>query len=471
MHGRSSSAVVKNGDRWEHQALPGSRRHLNRLARDLDEGFSCLWIVPDHMVERGAVEKLLTVLEQRLDAVRVPAPEVFSVQRPRAALPRWGEVAASSGDIPGWARNAASLFDDEESFDVVEEPEVESSSSMAERLFSVVGEVAELDGDLLERIVSEGWMRGRTAVLRAWEEQAPDDVGTTLTRLTAHVKEYGVSPERRPRLLVAARLSDLPSDLLERVDPVTTRTRWWWGACGRLDTAVVVEAVRSDRVEDSQAGGYGHIRDLVAFEVLVEVAGADLELAAYLAANWDGKMASLAGQVRDIADHAGDPMPALPRNLRQSGDRPSHELRPAWDAGALELWEGQVRLSPGAPGTLEAPALDALVWRGQNRALTPVIDSHRVRLEEVFRSRATMSVLAEMARGNNGHMDRSAPQREVFELGPMAWAVSTQRVSLPYWAKKLLYCLRDMRNLLAHLVPLADGHLELLVQLLDSEQR
>lgn len=427
-------------------SLPGPARHLRAVATDLDDGWSCVWLVPDALVDTGDADDLLGVLESRPDAVRVPAPES---RRKRRATPRSSPVEVPV-DVPAWARTTLGVFDWDWPLESPPESGVESTSTVAQRLWTGCMGEEEMPDDPLGELALRGALHGRVIVLCAWEENDPEDVGSLLTRLPADAKQRGLPPGERPRVLVAARTADLPVRLLDGLDPVTTRVHWWWAACGRLDTAVVAATARPPRRAD-------FVRDLVAAEVVVEVAGPNLALAAFLATGWDGLVATLPEHLKAFTHEGEVDLPRDLRHVRGSPERPPAELRPAWNAGLADYWDGQLRLTPvgGAPTPVD---LATLVWRGQNRALTPLIDAHRARLEARVRSRASLAVLAEMSRGTAppGH---EADRRTVLELGAMAWAVQTSRVRLSTVDKQLLFRLRDARNALAHLRPLDDDEL------------
>ncbi|MDI5975272.1 hypothetical protein [Amycolatopsis magusensis] len=355
-----------------------------------------MWLVPDDLVHRGAAIDLLGVLEARDDTVRVPAPEVrvgFQEFRPTV------ELAGGIGALPDWARSSLGVLDPDEPVEPEgPAPTTKNATSVAERLLQVVGEATSVDhaDEPLALLAASNWLRGKVVVICAWDENDPEDIASVVTRLTAHSKERGLTPAERPRVLVAARLGDLPGWLLEQVDSITTKVHWWWGACGRLDTAVVASRFQRGR---TRAPRTEFIRGLIAFEVLVEVAGPDLLLADCLASSWDGRMATLGEQI-DAFKHT-DTDVLLPQRhaLRSGGDRPAAELRPAWMAGMVDLWDGQVRMSPalqGKPG--QGEEITALVWRGQNRALTPLIDGCRAQLEKQIRARANHTVIAELLR-------------------------------------------------------------------------
>lgn len=377
--------------------LPGTRAHLDRVSADLDAGFTCLWLVPDALVASGTAEDLLSRLAARSDSARVDPPGALE-RRVVAAPP------PDAGEPPDWAVGHPAFEDPV----VTPEPVLVPAIRLVDRVSRVVDD--------------EGFP---LAVVCAWEEDDPDAVGALLSRMSA-----AGGPARA---LVAARPRDVRSTA---PDPLTTRTHWWWGVVGRLDTAVAVAAHRPP--------GPG-LRDLVAHEVLVEVAGPDLDLAADLAVAWDGEPESLADVVKAVDG------PPVPDRRRDGARRPPADLLDAWECGLVDLWEGRVRVSPRAVGDRREAVLRSLVWRAQHRALTPVLDVGRAEVEAVFRTRASTAVLAEV----------SPDPQAALELGPMHWAATTgRRVTLPAAERELLCRLRAARNALAHLTPLSGADLD-----------
>jgi hypothetical protein len=450
--------------------------HLEWISVDLDEGLSCVWLVPDELVDRGIADELLGELAARPDSIRVPPPEgVASCGSAVPVATRWPIAGSSAKELPSWARDKFGLLDLDEPFVPVAPPATSTAVATADRLLTMFDSSGEFHSDPIAVLAGSQWLRGKVIVVVGWEEQNPKAVGTLLTRLTALAKERGLSPDDRPRLLVAARVGDLPGAVLDRIDPVMTRVHWWWGSTGRLDTAVIVAAARPRTDRRVPVGRIEALRELVAVEVLTEVSGPDLVLAEGLASSWDGRLTTLrerlAHNVREVPEIA----PLGPRGWGRSGNRPPHEIRAAWALGLANTWEGQVRISPAVSGGRKYAAdLDALIWRGQNRALTPLVDEYRARLEETVRSRASAAVLAELTREDRQESRGGGPSperngRTTLELGGMAWAVGTGRVRFPRADADLLYCLRDIRNALAHLRPLTDDDLARMARVLPDD--
>ncbi|HEX3783227.1 MAG TPA: hypothetical protein VHX38_26465 [Pseudonocardiaceae bacterium] len=448
------------------RTLPGPIAHLDAITAVLDSGLTCLWLVPDTVVESGVADQLLDDLADRPGSIRVPPPKADGQWSRPAADFRAAEIDfTSDGQRPEWARDVFGLLTDDRwpppAPDVVEALPPAPGPSLAERLAEMIDEPVDAADDPVRSLVGAAELRGRVVVVRAWEELDHAHTADLLVRLPAVLKELGVAPAERPRLLMASRLGDLPDGVLGLLDPVTTTVTWWWGALSRLDTAVVVALARSRRARDTPVEH--PVREHVIREVITEVAGPDLELASQLAVTWDGRMDTLAA---DLPAQRTDVGTALAANYRPTTAKPPLQLHSTWTRGMVQLWDGEIRPDSAiiAANEWEGDLLTK-IWRGQNRALSPVIDGHRARFEGIVRSRASMAVLTELtSSGDHGSQETPDPRRAVLELGPMAWAVGTHRVRIP--AANLLFCLRDIRNLLAHLRPLDDQHLDRLTGLL-----
>jgi hypothetical protein len=85
-----------------------------------------------------------------------------------------------------------------------------------------------------------------------------------------------------------------------------------------------------------------------------------------------------------------------------------------------------------------------------------VVDRLRARLEHKIRSTARPKVLEALLAEEDLNARAASTPRPVLELGKMTWAVRNGLVRLSHTDTKLLYCLRDVRNALAHLSPLDD---------------
>jgi hypothetical protein len=439
--------------------LPGPDRHLRRITHDLDDGFSCVWLVPDDLVQRGDADVLLNLLAARPDSIRVTKPERTGQVRAPVSVTR-PEIDSGAKSTPSWAQDRFGFLDEDAlRSEPAPEPE-EIRTTVVERLgVAVDGQSA---GDTVRGLATAESLRGQVIVVSGWDEPDLTDASTFLIQLTAMLKERGIPPELRPRVLLATRERDVSGSFLDRIDPVTTRVHWWWGATGRLDTAVVVAAARVQPDRRTSTSGAARVRECTVNEILTEVAGPDLSLAASLAASWDGEVSTLAPLLQKLAYDFGQEYVGANRRHWQaaSAHRPPLKLRELWRLGVADVWDGQVRISPAlADAASVTPELDTLVWRGQNRALMPVIDEQRARLEVIVRGRASSASLLQLTtetRARRGYAGDSGRAQDPLELGAMYWLDNTGAVTLDRDDRVLLQRLRKTRNRLAHLQPLTD---------------
>ncbi|MBP5866523.1 hypothetical protein F3K24_02525 [Streptomyces sp. LBUM 1485] len=228
--------------------LPGVRRQINRIAADLAAGVHCLWLFPDDLVEGGYAEELhhvaLCAAPDRLDVPACSESETSSAP-PLGVLP----------EQTGWALDDLPLLEDyDDGFDLGREPVFPRQRSVPR----LTGAPEAPESGLLARLAEELSVPPREAVdtlvdpdrrwrpvigVRAWEESAAStasgdpeqergrEVARLIRSLNAAAKQAGLPPENRPRLLVTARVDDLPSrfpDELE-LDLGTSAVHWWWG--------------------------------------------------------------------------------------------------------------------------------------------------------------------------------------------------------------------------------------------------
>jgi hypothetical protein len=326
--------------------------------------------------------------------------------------------------------------------------------------------------DHLAEVVEAEELRGTVLVVRAWKEPDPDAVGTLAVRFAAMTKDSRVPPEERVRLLILTRSRNIPEGTLERLEPVTSGVHWWWGVLGRLDTTVVVAAAETAAGRGDPVGLRSMlVADYLFRDLVTEIAGPDLELATHLTSFWDGTMSALPGLVTGYVS-ARDPRLTVPTTARHGRPgRPPSALRDAWNHGLADLWDGEIRVSPLAeePSAITG-RLDQHLWRGQNRALAPVIDRLRAAMEDRLRAPSSAASVDALLSGD-GEDDRPVTHRvtpPVLEVGRMAMAVRTGEFRVTEVERKLIYCLRDVRNSLAHLVALDDSSLSRLAQAISN---
>jgi hypothetical protein len=471
-------------------SLPGPNLHLDEIAADLRSGLSCVWLVPDDLVAHGTADELLDELAARCDHLR-PVPPV-NWSRPRAVVAPTPVVAAPQlvGAVavrPAWADDDLALtsWSPRQSAPVstvVEEP----GADLAQRLLLELGaehgdEPGEEDGqdhghedgegdgaavDAVAALAASPRAGGKVIVVAAWQELDPDGVGSLVSRLLATTRGRPIG--QRPRLLVGARIGDLPAALADRIDPLACRVHWWWGRTALPDTAVVVALSRLSAVRRSSTDYAQFLRELVAADVVAELAGPDLAMARALAMAWDGHVSTLPGVVDATAGGAGGPTRATvggPVTADERRDRywaqPPRALRPAWAAGDVDAWGGQVVVSLRVMSPQDrATECGRRLWRGQHRALTPLVDENRSLVERVFRARAGRRALVRIAEAGRRQPDDSAAASTALELKEMYWAVKDGLATMPVAHWTLLCRLYEARNALAHLRPLTDRQLD-----------
>ncbi|MGW0839732.1 hypothetical protein ACWD26_06175 [Streptomyces sp. NPDC002787] len=496
-------------------ALPGVRTQLDEIAAQLAAGLNCLWLLPDRLVETGQAEELyrlaLTTTPDRLDVV---PPTVLTVPAPRnregagaadgSAVPDqlpW-EADTEDDGVPDWDGLPDLDFDDD--FDIgwsdtrpapLARPAVREQA--VPEVFERLGkELAVAPGEVVTRLTDPA-QRWRPVIgLRAWAE--PDDpqqdapvvagggsrggaVQRLFHSLSAAVKEAGLPPQGRPRLLVVARARDVSAALTDELDRdiATTAVHWWWGTIGRLDTATVVASARAG----SPAGAVGQrVRVAVKEEVVTEVAGFDLELAHRLTRAWDGRISRLGPVLRSCLDAeqitraASCPDAALEAGTRR---RPGSRLRSAWSGGLVQSWEGRLCRHPavwyadGGPDT--PPELDLLVGQAQQRAVFPWIEetrAHLVRLSARYATRPPQALVEAYAQrpaaDYRTHPDKAFEQ---LEVGDLLSACYGGGLVLPGEELRLLKELVKARNILAHRGALRDATLDALCEELTLAHR
>ncbi|WP_345207481.1 hypothetical protein [Fodinibacter luteus] len=258
-------------------------------------------------------------------------------------------------------------------------------------------------------------LRGQCAAVRSWE----DAVGDPVTRWEALTHESGREPRERFRLLVGVGLDDLEGSPLDRTPSLHVSVRWWWGVVDRLDTELYLSGRDPDPLAHAEA---------------VEVTAWALE--GSCGGGTDGH-ALATGLPRAVREHD-----RTPRTHRQA---PPPEIRPHWDLGLVELWDGRYR--PVAAADPEGEERRVLRWRAQVRLLFPYLEEHRVRILREFLPKAlTVGVAPGFG--------------DVWELGDMFG--QGRRVGLSLATYDHLKVARDVRNDLAHGRPAEPRQVELL---------
>ncbi|MER5584780.1 hypothetical protein ABT090_24505 [Streptomyces asoensis] len=458
--------------------LPGLRRHLANIAQDLGDGFGCLWILPDPEIGSGRADRILDELLSALNNV-VEVPRALdtaaSGQLPRELGHGIWATGTGAHDSPG---SFDSGFDYDDGFGDWDPPVAArhvtapapgkdlAASSVTERLAKELG----LDGDPVAGLTSDAEGRAPVLVIRAWNEDDSVPLSQLLRRLQAAVKDAGLPPSRRPRLLIAARLGDLAVDALESLDLSLYRPHWWWSVWSRLDTAILVaEAGTPFRTVPDRSTPRKHIMEAVRRETVAEVCGPDLLLAASLAELWTGEIATLRPLLATCRSSTGAPVQLEENPAAAYAPAPEPSRRPAWATGLLDSWEGQVRCTPAEwMARPEGPdRLDKLVWQAQNRILLPLIDDARARIIALLPGvvvRTVRHVVETYVDRDIREGNGSATDLGSMELGEIWTAVRHREFRFSRTQRNRIATLRTARNKLAHRCPLDDEGLRRLVE-------
>ncbi|MER8045203.1 hypothetical protein [Streptomyces sp. NPDC094032] len=491
--------------------LPGVRGQLRRIAADLASGLSCLWLVTDAAVDSGLADELyeaaLAGTPLRID---VPAPDTTAAVAP-VADPGTGTASAQAD----WWTDTDSLpylelpdsgFDLDLGWSAdllparVPGPRRERAHSRhnPQSLLGRLGKELSVGADqAVTRLVALERERRPLVGVRAWTETdtpAPEQTqppgqgprGTSVAHLfqslAAEIKEAGLAPGERPRLLVVARLRDLPESLPDELGKAygDTAVHWWWGTLGRLDTATFIAPLLDHRPAGASKGrdpSAERIRRAVRAETIVEVCGPDLDLARRLVQEWDGTQDTLEVVLERCLAAGPGSRPDCPRLDRVGAlPRPGPDLRLAWAGDAIVSWEGRLRLhvaswhpaGDGGPAALpreeSRTRLTALISQAQQRVLVPWIEEARQRVAVRalgHLTRPPWTVVSQYADRPPAILD-TMPERAFLELqvGELLKAYRGGALALPTDDARLLRLLVTSRNVLAHRSVLYDRTLD-----------
>jgi hypothetical protein len=277
--------------------------------------------------------------------------------------------------------------------------------------------------------------------------------------------------------MVTGRLRDLPPQLPDELELelATASVHWWWGTIGRLDSATLLTGLdaHQDQRRTAKAGTVLRARVLraVRAEVVGELCGADLTLAADLFARWDGSDRTLDDCLRACLT-ARAPATDADRPAVRSGaglqHKPPSALRRAWADGIVQAWEGRPRLHPALwhsdGGASRTDQVNVLVGLAQARVLMPWIEEARRRLAELalsFANRPVAELVKLHLRTRLPDCD-TRPERtfRCAEAAELQRACLSGHVSLPIEERLLLATLVKARNRLAHRQILRDEDLD-----------
>ncbi|MFF7815280.1 hypothetical protein ACFZCF_25655 [Streptomyces sp. NPDC007945] len=499
--------------------LPGPRRHLDRVERDLRAGLDCVWYFPDTVVESGRAEFFLRELLHRFDGA-VPVPGSVGPPDGGAEIPAPDVVAVPAQRTSGGAQDPAPghvLFDpwheEDDGFDAddpygallgnwaappagpgadpfaaAEPPGTAPAVSLVDRLAKELGATGDPLDELLRRARrghrgSEGADQDEgvggdapgsppTVVVRGWEEHSAEEMGQLLRTAHATFREAGLPAERRPRFLFAARVDDLPARALGRgPSPHQVTLHWWWRVWTRLDSEVLLAWRPRPPATAAQA-----LYDRVTDSVVAEVCGPDVDRALVLREVWKG------GDVESLRRALTTALPGVddresrswPRRMSTAhASRPSAEILDDWASGVVDSWDGHVR--PVVAHRLldpDSPELRVLVCHAQNRVLLPLVEEARTSLTELvpglLRKGVDLDQFRERARSE--HRVRNglpaAPLAEL-EIGDLARVAGY--LVLPSDQRDRLRRLSKARNHLSHLQPLDQEQLVAVTEALTTD--
>ncbi|MFF9572653.1 hypothetical protein [Streptomyces sp. NPDC014685] len=470
-------------------SLPGIRVWLGRLLADLGRGRSCLWLLPQKLLDDTGhqADRLLdNVLHELADFVLLPSAETLAPASARStaagrsrAVGQWSGLAP----VPDFDDGLPDLPTARIPVPVEREPPplptpAEALSGLLERLAKELGFTAGRDGvgpnptdDVLARLTGGGTgiVETRPVVVRAWREPVPSAATHLLRRLVATAKESGLPPNRRPRVLVMASTGTLPAGLPDQLAREDIAVHWWWGTTGRLDTATVVALARPLLPSATERR---HLHEAVAQATITEVCGPFLDIADALAGRWeDGRPETLLPALHDVLADLPGPAVVPSQSIegaRRPGSRPDETLLVAWNAGTVDSWDGRLRGRPGKDLTHEQ-TVATRVWLAQNHVLLPLLDDARDRFTATVRRRARVP-LTRLAQTYGPRREPGAPPEpagsaiDMMELGAMWSAHCDDVIRLTPTERRRLRILREARNRLAHRAPLDSSQLQYLIK-------
>ncbi|NML51222.1 hypothetical protein HHL19_14200 [Streptomyces sp. R302] len=499
--------------------LPGPRRHLDRVERDLRAGLDCVWYFPDTVVASGRADFFLRELLHRFDGA-VPVPGSVAPPEGDAEAPAPGMVVLPAQRASDGAPDPAPghvLFDpwheEDDGFDaddpygallgswaappdgigtgppaVAETPGTARPVSLVDRLAKELGVAGDPWDELLRRArrghrESEGGTPDGgvgddppgsppTVVVRGWEEHSAEEMGQLLRAAHATFREAGLPAERRPRFLFAARVDDLPTRALGRgLSPHQVTLHWWWRVWTRLDSEVLLAWRPRPPATAAQA-----LYDRVTDSVVAEVCGPDVDRALVLREVWKGGDVESLRHALTAALPGGDGSESRswPRRMSTAhASRPSAEILDDWASGVVDSWDGHVR--PVVARRLldpDSPELRILVCHAQNRVLLPLIEEARTSLTELvpglLRKGIELDYFREQARSEHRVRNRlpAAPLAEL-EIGDLARVAGY--LVLPSDQRDRLQRLSRTRNHLSHLQPLGQEQLVTVTEALTTD--
>ncbi|NUV64959.1 hypothetical protein [Streptomyces sp. CAI-85] len=475
--------------------LPGVRGQIERIAADLAVGRSCVWLMPDALVDGGYAEELHgAVLARMPEHVRVPEPGTVR-----------GDEGATRVDPPAYGAADVPLLDGfDDGFDIGwdlpaprREKPLSSPGGGPSELVTRLAKELSMEPERVVDELTDPRAHWRPVIsIRAWTE--PDtpqgsygerghDIARLLRSLGAAVKDVGLLPEQRPRVMVTGRLRDLPPQLPDELELElgTASVHWWWGTVSRLDSAMLLAGLGTSDRPGAKGGTVLRTRILEALraEVVGELCGGHLDLAVALFECWDGREGSLDDCLRAcLADRPSVPGPESLSVRSGAGlqHKPPSPLREIWADGVVQAWEGRARLHPAVwhtdGGEGRPDQFGILVSQAQARVLMPWLEEARRRLAELalsFANRPVAELVESYVRNRlKDHVTR--PERTFLcaEASELERACLRGQISFPMEERLLLSTVVRTRNALSHRTVLQDDRLEdLCVKLTAADAR
>ncbi|HHT70626.1 MAG TPA: hypothetical protein GX016_03475 [Firmicutes bacterium] len=242
---------------------------------------------------------------------------------------------------------------------------------------------------------------------------------------------------------------------------------WLWGYLSTQELQLIARAIALER-------GFSYESLLWVQSVLVELAGCDPELLIWLIDNGNvtldnylnvlGTFAEQRGWSHEWLQDTKTEIGALPTRLDLQRPDPPFNLRPMWQQGIIE-WdvdEGVVMHSAALALLQDELALEHRIWRGQAKALLPILDGRRLQICRFLdRSSHDWRKFCNYANENGWERSLSPHSGEpIAEYGTIVDFLKDAKINAPRrWRDRRSFgervnCLRLARNSLAHYTPL-----------------
>jgi hypothetical protein len=367
-------------------SLPGPRRFFGRISAVTGEGRNVLVVVPSYAVESGLALEIRRGIEH--------------MRCVHAALDK--ELLLScKGSIPEAAALAADFMEPLSALDTT---------------------------NRWKAYLNHDESAGKIILVIGWDVDGLDEDASYWLRL---VHSSSLDPESQPRFVFLVRDTDLNVEALAKEHSPHLSVLWWWDVIGTLDSELCAELALSDQPVSALRRA-----------MLAESLAWEIQLAEPCARMWGaGDPPSLLRKAFDEnADGSAFTLRAAELDaVRNSGTTvsPPPTLRPAWNAGRLDSWEGRIELSTNYEDF--HPVLERRFWSAQVRILMPLLEGQRQRFAQRFEKLASEVDIAEIS-GKSG----------LLELGRMLNGHHRRYVDFGAEEEELLKILVMTRNKIAH---------------------